>query len=895
MNLSEIEQRVAGINSPTAVEFLYELLSAYGIPKASISRLRSGTYDKADREDERLWKGKVWFRGTNCGDDELYALIDSAKTEERVTKERPRFLIVMNDSRMLAADTETGGTLDIGVDELTGNVAFFLPWAGIEKTQLDNLNYADVKAAEKMAKLYDEVTKHDANTFETEEEIHALNVFFSRLLFCFFAEDTGVFEHTSFTNAISSLTRENGEDTHAFLDELFTVLDTDPAERKGLPSHQQAFGYVNGNLFAKRSAAPHFSAKARALILECGTLDWSEINPDIFGSMIQAVVHPSHREGLGMHYTSVENIMKVIRPLFLDDLEEAFEKADTVKKLDRLLTRISEIQIFDPACGSGNFLVISYKELRRLEHRVLQRITELEPARMGLFKLSALKLENFYGIEIDDFAHEIAILSLWLAKHQMNTEFEELFGAEIPLIPLRDAGSIVNGNATRISWSAVCDPDSAAQTYILGNPPYLGSSRQKPEQKADFVDYFGTGHYPKNLDYISLWFFKGADYVAGSQKASLAFVSTNSISQGEQVPLLWPRVLDSGVRIVFAYESFRWTNQARGNAGVTCVIVGLSQAAPSGSGFLYSAAGVREVENINPYLRAGSSDLIVLPSRRPPSGLPPMLFGSKPADGGFLSLSREEKDRLIQADPRAEEFVKDFMGASELLNGKERYCLWITNEQAQAAMSLPPVRRLTDQVAAFRERSNKAATRQLAEVPYRFAEARHAGTSAVIVPIHSSENRDYIPMGFVDESTVISSAANAIYGAEPWLFGLVQSRMHMAWVRAVAGALESRIRYSAVLVYNTFPVPELTDEAKANVASGAVGILGAREQFSDSTLAELYDPDKMPGGLRKAHQELDQIVDSLYRAKPFDSDEERLELLFEMYEAAIAEEEPSNV
>ena len=571
MDLREIEERVAAIEPRPGLEYLGDLLLAYGLPRTSVSRLMSGTYDKAETADERLWKDKVYFRYTEGPDEALYECIDAARGDERVIKYRPRFLIVKNEQRLLARDQKTAATLDIEVGELASHATFFGPWAGFEKTQLENLNYADRKAAEKMAKLYDEVIRH--NSLETEADLHDLNVFFSRLLFCFFAEDTGVFEKDSFTNALGSFTRETGEDTHGFLDQLFEVLNTESAERGGLAEHLRGFGYVNGNLFERRCPAPRFSAKARAVILECGTLDWSQINPDIFGSMIQAVVHPGQRAGLGMHYTSVENIMKVIRPLFLDDLDDAFEVAETVKKLDALLVRIAAIQVFDPACGSGNFLVIAYKELRRLEHRILQRTTELEPHRAALFTDSRIRLDNFYGIEIDDFAHEIAILSLWLAKHQMNVEFEELFGAEIPLIPLREAANVVCGNAARIDWSDVCDASAGRETYLCGNPPYQGARLQSTVQKTDLGIVAGAAA-SKDLDYVSAWFLKGASYVTAAGGASLGFVATNSTCQGQHVSLLWPPIYDAGADIDFAVQPFRWTNHAKGGAGVTCVVIG---------------------------------------------------------------------------------------------------------------------------------------------------------------------------------------------------------------------------------------------------------------------------------------------------------------------------------
>lgn len=886
MNLREIEERVAAIDAQPGVEYLSDLLLAYGLPRTSISRLMSGTYDKAETPHERLWKDKVYFRWADEPDEALYELIEAARTDERVLRHQPRFLIVKNDCRLLARDEKTGATLDIKVRELAANATFFAPWAGFEKTQLENLNYADRKAAEKMAKLYDEVIRH--NEIETEEVIHDLNVFFSRLLFCFFAEDTGVFEPGSFTNALGSFTRGTGEDTNAFLDALFEVLDTDPTVRDGIPEHLRRFGYVNGNLFERRSPAPRFSAKARAVILECGTLDWSQINPDIFGSMIQAVVHPGQRAGLGMHYTSVENIMKVIRPLFLDELEEAFAMAGTAKKLDALLARIAAIRVFDPACGSGNFLVIAYKELRRLEHRILRRITEVEPHRAALFSDSCIRLGNFCGIEIDDFAHEIAILSLWLAKHQINVEFKELFGTDIPLIPLREAGNVVCANAARIEWTDVCDP--TGETYVLGNPPYAGSSTQSADQKDDFAEYFGSSRYPASLDYVALWFLKGANFVASAPQTDAAFVATNSVTQGDHVAVMWPYLLAAGVQISFAHESFRWSNQARRNAGVTCVVVGLTAKDRSPKNLLYSDGARRVVDGLTPYLTEGRPDLIVRPRRTPQPGFPPMLWGSKPTDGGFLTMSRQERDALLEGDPSASRFIKRYMGAEELLGGKERYCLWIKDDEAGVAAALAGIKQRLDRVAAFRAQSKKPATARLAASPYRFGEVRFRSTPAVIVPIHSSERRVYIPIDFVGPDTVISNAANAIYDAEPWLFALLQSRMHMSWARAVGGRIKTDIRYSAVLVYNTFPAPVISGSQRTALTEAAVAVLSAREQFPDQTLAQLYDPDKMPGVLRTAHRAVDELVDGLYTAKPVESDAARLELLFEMYEAMTREE-----
>lgn len=885
MNLKEIEERVADVRVAEGSEFLFELLRAYGIQKASITRLRSGSYNRSEQEGEYLWRGKVYYRSLDCPDEELYATVDAAKAEERIVRERPRFVIARNRSKLVAADLKTGDALDIEVEELQNHAAFFLPWAGIEKTQIENQSLADVKAAEKMAKLYDEIVKR--NAVETEEQIHDLNVFFSRLLFCFFAEDTGVFEKGSFTNAIGSLSREDGKDLHELLDQVFDVLNTEKSKRIGYPSHLLGFGFVNGKLFERHSSAPRFTAKARALVLDCGTLDWSQINPDIFGSMMQAVVHPGQRESLGMHYTSVENIMKVIRPLFLDELQSAFDAADTKAKLTRLQNRISAIKCFDPACGSGNFLVIAYKELRKLEHRILERLQEVDPrAPLTLFQDSKIKLENFYGIEIDDFAHEIAILSLWLAKHQMNVEFKELFGADIQLIPLRDTGNVVAANATRVDWDSVCPADKSDEVYLFGNPPYQGAKLQKPDKKLDFEAYFGTPRYPRNLDYISLWFLKGADFVR-KVGGALGFVSTNSICQGDHVALLWPRVLTGGIEIYFAHQPFQWSNQAKGKAGVTCVIIGLS-VNPSGQRRLYSTEGVHTVSHINAYLRPSARDTIVYGLTSPLSSqIPEIGQGSRPNDGGHLVFSPPERDALIRSEPSVAPFFKRYMGTREFLNGAERYCLWIPDGSATQVAAVPGMKERFDRVREVRLKSGQSA-QSVADFPFRFDFRVHRDGTSIIVPSVSSENREYIPVGFLDGGTVISNLAYAIYGAEPWVFALISSRMHTAWVRAIAGGLDSRIRYSAKLCYNTFPVPSLPERQRELLSERAFAVLEAREHHSNKSLAQLYDREKMPGELREAHQFLDVAVDQLYRKRPFQSDDERLELLFDMYESATS-------
>jgi hypothetical protein len=885
MNLKEIEERVAAVGAAEAPEFLFDLLRAYGLPAASVTRLRNGSYNKARNDNEVLWRDKVFYRYVDGGED-IHALIDVARSDESITKQRPRFLIVRNREQIVAVDTRTSDTLDTRLTDLPGYSAFFLPWAGIEKTQIENLNLADIKAAEKMAKLYDEIVKR--NAVETEEQVHELNVFFSRLLFCFFAEDTGVFDRGSFTNAIGSLSREGGEDVHELLDQIFDVLNTKPGERIGFPSHLESFGYVNGKLFERRSSAPTFSAKARSIALDCGSLDWSQINPDIFGSMMQAVVHPGQREGLGMHYTSVENIMKVIRPLFLDELQASFDLADTKAKLTRLHDRISAIKCFDPACGSGNFLVIAYKELRQLEHRLLERLQEVDPqVPLALFQDSRIKLENFYGIEIDDFAHEIAILSLWLAKHQMNVAFKERFGADIQLIPLRDTGNVTCANAARADWDDACPVGNGDEVYLLSNPPYSGGTKQTDQQKADLVLAFGDRSINRYLDYVSAWLIRGARFVV-AHDAAAGFVTTNSVCQGNHVGLLWPHIQSAEAEIGFAYTSFRWSNSAKGNAGVTCVIIGLTRRGKRSVKWLYTGGTRQRASVINSYLVPDAADVIVTATDDSVNALPKMAFGNMARDGGHLLLSRAQYDELMTCYPEAHRFLRQFIGANELLKGTERFCIWVTDDCVQEAEAIKPFRQRFDSVRAERSKSTADSTRQAAETPYKFVQIAHREVSAIVVPLHSSETRDYIPMGFVDGKTVVSNACGVVYGAAPWHFALLTSRMHNTWVRAVAGALETRIRYSATLCYNTFPVPLLSENQRDLLSERAFAVLEAREHHSDKTLAQLYDPEKMPEELREAHQFLDAAVDQLYRKRPFRSDNERLELLFDMYEGATS-------
>lgn len=876
MNITQIENHLKLLVYTLDKEtFIYNLLESYYLPKASISRLQKGSLNLSKVPGEVSWKKKLFFKEELKND--LHLTISSLKDE---LKHNQRFVIVTDYKTLLAIDTLTKDQLDIPITDLPKYYDFFLPWAGMEKATHAAENPADVKAAEKMAKLFDEIKKDNPDT--SKEFIHNLNIFFSRLLFCYFAEDTNIFEDNQFSHAVESHTRADGSDLDAYLNRLFWVLNTPMDKRGNIPHYLNAFPYVNGGLFRDEIPCPKFTSKSRQLLIDSGdSNDWSAINPDIFGSMFQAVISPEHRGGLGAHYTSVPNIMKVIEPLFLNELKEAFEDAiGNEKKLKELLQRIAKIKLFDPACGSGNFLIIAYKELRRLEMLILKEL--------GGFAFSGIHLNNFYGIELDDFAHEIAKLSLWLAEHQMNVEFFNEFGRTNPTLPLQEAGQIVCGNACRLDWEKVCPKNDGDEIYILGNPPYLGARNQNEDQKNDMkLVYKGDLTY-KDSDYISCWFIKGAEYIKGYELAKYSFVSTNSICQGEQVAYLWPKVFLNGLEIHFAYTSFKWVNNAKSNAGVTVVIIGIRNVT-SNNKFLFSNNLKNKVVNISPYLTSGSNTYV---QRRttPLSFLQQMSIGSMARDGGNLILSFEEKSSLLIESSLAEKIIKPLYGSEEFINGNERWCLWIEDEDLELAKSIPSIDKRIEKVFNFRMASNAKTTNEYAKIPHKFAQRCYKNSNAIIIPSTSSERREYVPIGFLNIGSIVTNSANVIYDSDPWLQSVLTSKMHMIWLHNIGGKLETRYRYSKDIVYNTFPFPPISNQRKEELTQCTFRILEEREKHPEKTLAQLYDPDKMPEGLKEAHRLNDEAVERCYRSTPFSSDEERLEYLFKLYEKMIQEE-----
>lgn len=896
MKKTEIQQRLQDISTNFDKEnFIYDFLLSFGLSKTTITRLKKGDYNLSKNEGELFYKGKIFFKSLTEGS--LMDTIDELSKDDKILKQKPRFIVVTDFERFFATDTKLKTNKEFTLDELAEQTDFFLPLSGAEIYRVHNNNELDRNAAYKLGELYDILVTDNPDWMAKGSQ--QLNIFLSRLLFCFFAEDTGIFEIKNlFTEALANNTKADGSDVDEFLSLLYAKLNTDKGD---FPSYLKDFPYVNGGLFRDEIECPKFSKKARQILIDSGELDWSEINPDIFGSMIQAVADPSERNNLGMHYTSVVNILKLIKPLFLDELYEEFEKnKNNAKALDKLLIRLSKIKFFDPACGSGNFLIITYKELRNLEIQIIKHLIDLGENKLYFTEIS---LNQFYGIEIKDFAHEMAILSLWLAEHQMNQVFEnELmdYGRSKPILPLKEAGNITHGNAARIDWETVCPPTSRTsvsektrdeeqepEVYIIGNPPYLGARIQDAEQKKDISLNFPKVKGANNLDYIFIWFYKGAKYIKGIN-AKVGLVSTNSVCQGEQVSLLWPEILNDKIEIDFAYQSFKWTNNAKANAGVTVIIIGLRNTSNKPK-WLFTESIAKEVKNINAYL-LDSGNIYITPKTTSISNLPEMNFGNMPNDGGGLILNQDEFDEIKSTVPNSDIFLRKFIGADEFLKGKSRYCLWFDYDNYKEFEKHEIIKSRFDKVLLHRNKSNREATNKLKEVYFSFGEIRFKDTDSIIVPRHSSENRDYIPLGFFNSDTIIADSALAIYDAQPWIFGVLHSKMHMVWVDAVGGKLETRYRYSAKLCYNTFPFPTLNEKQKETINQYVFAILDERAKYPEKTMAWMYNPETMPAGLKQAHHELDLAIERIYRLTPFNSDEERLEYLFKLYDEMTKKE-----
>ena len=904
LGYKEIEDRLQSLKRTSlwADDIGYQLLHAFGKSEKDIQRYKEGK-GVLKTFDGLLIKGLFCYRGTTA--TRLTAELEHLKRDVQVLKAAPKIVAVSDGRTLLAYDLREKDTYENTLDRLYCDFAFFYPLMDVERVHYVEESPADIKAAEKLAKLHDELRAY--NEFRSDSDLHDLNIFITRLLFCFFAEDTGIFEENLFTSSIRRFTKDDASDLSDYLNESFNIMDVS-FRRQDIPSIVKQFPYVNGGLFSKHIQIPKMGMKARKLILECGELDWKDINPDIFGSMIQAVVNPEERASQGMHYTSVPNIMKVINPLFLDELRGEYNKLNeqyeqrkqmlqvgalsqkqyyeelksVIKKCRALLVRMSRMKFFDPACGSGNFLIITYKSLRFLEMDILRLMQKCTPqGELLLVDASVISLSQFYGIELLDFPHEVAMLSLWLAEHQMNTKLNENFGVNTKALPLKNITQIVCGNACRIDWNTVCPHTKDEEVFVFGNPPYLGTKWQSEEQKKDVDIVMPNNPLRRTLDYISCWFMMGARFIK-STKAKYAFVSTNSICQGEQVPALWPDVSRLGIEIEFCHTSFKWENNAKNNAGVTCVIIGMS-AQDVNNKYIYYSNNKVKATNINFYL-LDAPNIIVQHRSKPLSELPIMTKGSQPTDGGFLLMDSLEKDEISNKYPFLIPYIRQYMGADDLINGKLRYCFWLKDCPVDILTGCPEIVKRLDGVKRTRSESTKDATRRQAVTPHLFTEDRQPSSDYLILPVVSSERRIYVPIGLNPPDIIANTNAQMIPNANSFIFGIVTSYIHNVWMKAVCGRLELRYAYSASIVYNTFPFPKISSEKKAEIEQAAEEVLVTREFYPEKTLSELYDPDNMPQDLREAHAKLDDIVESCYPGYPFANDEARLECLFKLYE-----------
>lgn len=912
MNAVEIEEAVSELVAQPfdRAEFAFQFLAAFGNKDTTLKKLRAGGSNLSDIEDAVLQRNNIHLATCDLGqvDDTLNLLRDSPKTASAKAK----FILATDGETIQAEEVQSDSPPMICAwADLPNHFGYFLPLAGITTVKQIKESSFDIRATGRLNKLYIELLK-DNPDWAAPERRPDMNHFMARLIFCFFAEDTDIFRSTGlFTSTVEQFSERDSSNTHEIIANIFRAMNTKPADRvaAGIPPHADAFPYVNGGLFSGSTQVPTLSKISRSYLISIGSLDWKRINPDIFGSMIQAVADDDERGALGMHYTSVPNILKVLNPLFLDDLRAQLEEAgDNARKLLNLRNRMARIRVFDPACGSGNFLVIAYKEMRAIEAEINLRRNEIE-------RESAIPLTNFRGIELRDFPAEIARLALIIAEYQCDVLYRGQRLALAEFLPLDAQNWITCGNALRLDWLSLCGPtgtgvrlqsddlfgapldqveidfeNEGGETFICGNPPYLGFTWQTEQQKSDLHDIFDRRVRGwKSLDYVAGWFMKAADYCSQTN-ASAAFVSTNSICQGEQVPLLWPLIFKSGNEIAFAHTSFKWANLASQNAGVTVVIVCISCSArkirrifsPSPEGGIT----MKEAEQINAYLVAGPN-VIVEAISRPLKHESLMVWGNKPTDGNNLSFLAAEKSQILEHYPEANKYIWPYYGAAEFIRGLTRFCLWVSDEEAEHASRIPPIRARFERVREFRLASKALETRPAAEFPHRFRQIQAVAVKhTLILPQVSSERREFLPVGLLPKKSIVSNLAFSLYDAPLWNLALIASRIHLVWIAAVCGKLETRIRYSNTLGWNTFPVPTLTEQNKADLTRCAEDILLAREQHFPATIADMYDPDRMDTEfplVRAAHERNDEVLERIYIGRRFKNDTERLEKLFDLY------------
>lgn len=902
LSLNEIKLRAQGFvlnwkdKAATAREeadaqtFENEFFAIFGVPRSKIAvfeqkvKLQDGSNGYIDL----FWKGYILIEMKTPGKDRKKAF-EQAKAYANAlsNSDMPKGILICDfcnfDYYNLEKNAEcTSFTLE-NLPDYIGLFAFLAGYKDVEYKKQDAVN---IEAAEKMGQLHDTLK-------DIGYKGHSLELYLVRLVFCLFADDTDIFEHDHFIKYILQRSNVDGSDLAMHIQKIFEVLNT-PADRrlKTLDEQLSLFPYVNGGLFKETLPIADFTSAMREKLIQCCSLDWSKISPAIFGAMFQSVMNPDERHSLGAHYTSEENILKLIHPLFLDELWKEFDKykqytSDArVEKLNGLHTKIASLKFLDPACGCGNFLVLAYRELRLLELAIVEELENSGQQILDIDNFLRVTVNQFYGIEIEEFPAQIAQTALWLMDHQMNRLVSSRLGRYFIRIPIASSATIIQGNALNLDWEQVVPKKELS--YILGNPPFLGARVMSKEQSAEIACLFNGVKNSGNLDYVTGWYKKAADYIKDTT-IKCAFVSTNSICQGQQVPILWPLLFSQGIHIDFAHQTFKWSNEARGNAAVYCIIVGFSlNESTDKKLFLYE--DVKDVpkevpaKQINAYLMDAQNVFIDSRSKTIEERTKPLLFGSMPNDGGHLIIELNEYEDFIKQEPESQKYIKTFIGAEEFINNKKRYCLWIVNAEPKHLKQCPHILERIQKVREHREHSDREATRKLAAMPSLFGEIRQPETGHyLLIPRVSSERRRYIPIGFLDVSVIASDSTLIVPNATLYEFGILTSQMHMAWMRTVCGRLKSDYRYSAQIVYNNFPWPEASESQKESIAQKAQAVLDARNKFPESSLADLYDPDTMPSVLVKAHAVLDSAVDKLYRKTAFSDDAARTAHLFELY------------
>ncbi|MBF9044973.1 lactate dehydrogenase [Rhodobacterales bacterium HKCCE4037] len=905
MNAVEIEEAISNLAGQLfdPEEFPYAFLQAFGNKDTTIKRLRSGASNKSDLGGI-LQSSNIHIKV--CPEGQVTATLAALKASPTTSRAKAKFVLATDGKEFQAEDLTSGEVVVCDYPDFPDHFGFFLPLAGISTVKQIRESSFDIKATGRLNRLYVQLLK-DNPEWGTAERRHDMNHFMARLIFCFFAEDTDIFEKADlFTSTIETMSASDSSNTHEVISELFRAMNTKTQDRgaAGIARWASVFPYVNGGLFSGTTDVPRFSKIARSYLLHIGNLDWKKINPDIFGSMIQAVADDEERGALGMHYTSVPNILKVLNPLFLDDLREKLDEAeDNPRKLLNLRNRMARIRVFDPACGSGNFLVIAYKEMRAIEAEINKRRSEAD-------RRTEIPLTNFRGIELRDFPAEIARLALIIAEYQCDVLYRGQREALRDFLPLDAMNWITCGNALRIDWLSICPPtgtgvkmqgedlfstpldqaeidfeNQGGETYICGNPPYRGSKWQSPGQKSD-MEAAWSRHpkLAKTTDFVAGWIARYFDYCQIVPNAVAAFVTTNSICQGQQASEIWPIAFDRGIEIRFAHVPFKWSNLASQNAGVTVIILGLAQASTSPK-MLYGDDLVRECASIGPYL-VPNQLTSVAKTNEPIGPKSKMLFGNMPRDGGHLFLSSDEALEL-RKDSRVAHLVRHFVGSEELINGKQRYCLWIEADDVEAACENDFIANRLRKVAANRLESPAQSTRDFASRPHRFVQiAGWSESRAIVVPRVSSENREFLPVDLLSEDFIIGDRNFALYDAPIWNLSIIASRLHWVWIGTVCVRMRTDFSYSNTLGWNTFPVPSLTDKNKGDLTRCAEDILLAREAHFPATIADLYDPANMPDNLRVAHDRNDEVLERIYIGRRFRNDTERLEKLFSLYDKA---------